>query len=1067
MGAWLARWLDLPEGRGPRAARMLALVFLLSAGLSLIKSAQSGIFLSVYPRTTIPWAFAASSVTLAAVSSLLVRAGAVRGVAWLGGASLAISALAMVLLRVLLEVHEGVVPFAAYVVIEACSGVLIIQVWAVASAATDARTARRLLPVAGIGGSLAWTIAGFATSSLVHAIGAANLLAVGAALFGAACGVVLAVARFDLRAHDRHGAGRREASVLRTLRFVGRVPLLRMMAVLSVLALVTEEVMDYHLMSVARAELGGPGGAEAISAFFARYYAVTSLLGMVLLAGPAARLLGALGAVGSLASTPVVTAAFALYASFVPGLLPAVLLRGAGRVLKQTLWSNAQEQMTTPVSHARRAQARAATRGVLAPGGYAIAAILLVLVPGHVDERWLAAIALVLSLAMTLVIVTRARRHYFAALTRAVDARRLFLGVGARGAVVEASDAEFAELARAVARGDADAAPFVEVLGHAPLAVAEPALRAVLAHPSPEVRLAAARAVGRLDLGAGRPSSPPGDGAAPLVEPLAARLCDEADEAVAEALGVALRRALDRAPASESASLARLLAPDAVVPAGAAASLRVIGIVRAHRASGAPGVELGSALLPLLSAGSMPERRAALEALTVEASQASGLAAVLRHLLSSAPTSERLEVAETIVALGLLPLLPDVVLLLRDARIGADVARLLVEVGGDAFEGERPSGATAVTSLTALTSLTAVARRAGTAGAGEGLVMRLLVHRDRAIRTRALAAMADAVHKERRAPLPEARIRELLETELRHAYRWISILAGLAQDDGVPDFELEPQFVFLGAEIELRLEQTRRSTLDVLLLSGAHDRVLSAVEAARRAPSAERDAYVAELLELTLPASQARGVVPLFERLSLRERVQAGKRAGLFDENAMAHPLDAIVGVNDALLRKVAALTYGERHAKRFPDLAAEDAPDMPRIERMRFLRSAPLFRAVPSEALFSVAGVTDELALSEGEHVFHEGDPGEDLFLVMDGEVSIERGGKVLRVMRPGEPFGDLAVLDHQPRSADAVCRKAAKVLRLRGADLRELMAARPEITERILEVVVARLRETTKKVG
>lgn len=1052
MGERLARLLDLPEGRGPRAARMLALVFLLSAGLSLMKSAQSGIFLSVYPRTVIPWAFAASSVALAAASSVLVRASGTRGVAWLGGAALVISSVSLLALRALLEVHEGIVPFVAYVVIEASSGVLIIQVWAVASAATDARTARRLLPVAGIGGSLAWTLAGFVTGHLVHAIGAPNLLIVGAALLGAAWAVTLAMARFDLRAHDRAGAGRREGSVLRALSFVNRVPLLRMMAVLSVLALIAEEVMDYHLMSVARAELGGgEGGAEAISAFFARYYAVTSLLGVILLAGPAARALGLMGAVGSLAATPAVTAAAAIYAAIVPGLGPAVLLRGAGRVLKQTLWSNAQEQMTSPVSHARRAQARAATRGVLAPGGYAVAAVLLSLVPGGGSERWLALIVLAISVAMVAVIVTRARRHYFAALTRAVDARRLFLGFGARGATVEASEGEYRELGHAVEASAGDAEDAAEVLGHAPPEIATPSLTRGLTSSTASVRLASARALGRVA------SSEP----VTLARILSEQLMAETDPDVAEALATSLRRVLDRHPEA-----LRSPAIDAVVSAPlhprAAAAAKVIAICR-----DTTGVERGSALLPLLSAGTPSERSAALEALTGEAAQASGMAAVLRQRLERGEARERLEVAEAIVALGLLPLLPDVVMLLRDPRIGRDVARLLVEVGGDAFGGTATPSGTVSTQLTALTSLTAVARRAGTSGTDDGLVLRLLVHRDRTIRVRALAAMADAVHKERRAPLPEARVAELLETELKHAYRWVSILAGIAQDDGVPDFEIEPAFQFLAAELEQRIEDARRATLDVLLASGAHDRVLRAVEAARRAPSAERDAYVAELLELTLPARRARGVVPLFERLSLRERLTAGRRAALVDENAMAHPLDAIVGMNDPLLRKVAALTYGERHAKRFPDLAREDAPDMPRIERMRFLRSAPLFRTVPSEALFSVAGVTDELSFAPSEHVFHEGDPGEDLFLVMEGAVSIERGGKVLRVMKPGDPFGDLAVLDHQPRSADAVCREAAKVLRLRGADLRELMSARPEITEQILQVVVGRLRETTKKIG
>lgn len=1083
MGAFFTRWLDLPEGRGGRALRMLVLVFLLSVGLSLIKSAQSGIFLSAYPRTAIPWAFAASSVALAGASSLLVRASGVRGVAWLGSAALLASSTALLVCRALLEVHEASLPFITYVVVEAASGVLIIQVWSVASAATDARTARKLLPVAGIGGGLAWTVTGLSTSALVHAVGAANLLVLGAGVLLSAWLLVSAIARLDLRAHEKSGAGRREGSVLRALSFVNRVPLLRMMAVLSVLALITEEVMDYHLMSVARAELGD---AASISVFFGRYYAITSLLGVLLLAGPASRLLGSMGAVGSLVATPLVTAGVAIFACFVPGLLPAVLLRGAGRVLKQTLWSNAQEQMTTPVAHARRAQARAATRGVLAPGGYAVAAVLLAILPGHVDERWLAAIVLVLSAGMVVFILTRASRHYRGALERAVDARRLFLGAGRTGTQVSAEDADWEQLQRALASDEVPlAAAAAEVLARAPLASAEPALIAALDHAAPAVRIAAARALGALSAGsssvaASLPASAslsantleglrtsgemeaepptPERPAARIARALGHRLSGEREDAVAGALADALRRALEHAPEVRGAPFVATVTGGAVLHPSAGASLRVIELTARLE-----GRELGSALLPCITSSDRALQRAALEALTVEAAQASGLATVLRNQLETGSPDRKLEVAEIVVGLGLLPLLPDVVLLLRDPRIGGDVARLLIELGSDAFgDEERPKG------LTALTSLTALARRVGTQpGSSDALLRRLLVHRDRTIAVRAITALADAVHKGRRPPLPDALVRELLERELGQAYRWVSILAGLAQDDGVPDFQFEPAFRFLASEVELRLEESRRVATSVLLLSGEHERVLSAVEAARRAPSPERDAYVAELLELTLPSRIAPSVVPLFERLSLRERVDAARRAQLLDENAMAHPLDAIVGMGDVFLRRVAALTYGDRHASRFPEFAEEDRPHMARIERMRFLRSVSLFSTVPSEALYSVASVTDELSFQAGEAIFHEEDPGEDLFLVMTGKVQVERKKQPLSVMGPGEPFGDLAVLDHHPRSADAVCLEPTTVLRLRGADLRELMAVRPEITERILGVVVARLRETTKRMS
>ena len=59
--ARVARLVGLAEGEGGRATRLLGLVFAMSSALVLLKAAQSGIFLSAYPRKMIPWAFAASA----------------------------------------------------------------------------------------------------------------------------------------------------------------------------------------------------------------------------------------------------------------------------------------------------------------------------------------------------------------------------------------------------------------------------------------------------------------------------------------------------------------------------------------------------------------------------------------------------------------------------------------------------------------------------------------------------------------------------------------------------------------------------------------------------------------------------------------------------------------------------------------------------------------------------------------------------------------------------------------------------------------------------------------------
>lgn len=1058
----IARWLDLPEGQGARALRMLSLVLFLSAALAMMKSAQSGIFLAACERSAIPWAFAVSSISLALLSAGFVSLARRFSTPRLAELALGVTTLALLGLRVLVEVPTVPRAFASYVVIEALSGVLVIQVWAVVTAATDARSARRLLPIAGIGSGVAWALAGFFVAPISAAFGAPALL-LAAPLALALAGVcVRLVSTRDLHARDHapvRGAAARGGSLPRTLRFVARVPLLRIMTALSLLALVVEEVMDFHVMAVAREEMVD---AAAIATFFGRYYAITSLVGIVLLAGPAARILGGLGATRSLAVTPLATLLAAMVASVVPGLGPAVALRGTARVLKQTLWSNSQEQMQSPIAHARRAETRAAIRGVLAPLGYAVAAVLLALVPPHVDGRWLAALTALLSLLMLVLVVSSARAAYVGALQRAVDERRLVLGTGRlrRAPVVDAEAARV--LGAEITSVEPERAELAaEVLGAAPAEVACAPLVAGLAHTSAEVRRASAESLGRVP----SPSS-----IAPLVAALARETVADNRVVVARAL----REVLDaHVTGFAAAAVGPLLdgASDESDP-----RVRATLLALAAR-RGRAGKELGEALLPLLRSERTDERRAALGELTGEALLARGVIDAVRASLERGGADERVDAAETAIALGVVALLPDVVALLRDPTVSTRVARLLVALGDDAFGdgSQTPSGHSTVASLTLM------ARRIASRGArGDALVKRLLSHRDRTIRRAAVHALAEAVRAADREPLSDTVTSPLIATELEHAYGLVAIDALLMEDGSGRE-----AIAALRREVALRLEASRSDLLVLLSLSQRTDAkaprgeargtVIEAIEASRRASSAERDAQVAELLENAIGPTHRAAVVGLFERGTSEERLAIGRAEGLAkagvgeDRDALAR----IVETHDVYLRRMAAVAFGgppgseSEYARRYPSLHAEDLPMIPRFERIRFLRRVPLFQSLPGEDLVSVASVLEELELEDGEIVFRRGDRGEDLFVVVLGTVEIGDAEHVLARLGETEFFGDLAVLDHEGRSADATARGATKLLRLRGADLRELMATRPEITQGVVRVLVARLRDASGKLS
>jgi hypothetical protein len=488
--------LGIPEGSGARALRMLTLIFSMSGALVMMKAAQSGLFLSAYPRSAIPWAFAASAITLASASSLAVVMAPRLGTVRLARATVSGCAAALVGLYFLIKLDVAAMRFVLYVIIEAASGVLVIQVWSVASAATDARSARKLMPIAGIGAGLAWTVFGLLVRPLSRWLGAEALLLIAPLLLGLCLFLIRAMWRNDLQeAQPRPRSTSLIEGFRDGFRFVGTQPLMRLLAALALLSLVTEQFMDFHLMSMARVAYGD---ADGISSFFGTYYAATSFISLFLLAGPSGRLLSSLGATRSLLLFPSLIVGLATVAILLPGLTTAVLLRGCARVLKQSIWSSSTEQLQTPLSGVRRGQARSAIRGVLAPGGYAVTALLLAALPESADARIAATLAGLSALTMALVIARYARKTYTRALHQAVDERRWEIG-SPRTRVPAGIDADTYNAFREELEGDdaERAALAAEILAGAEGRQSAAILSVGLRHSSPDVRLAVAKGLER------------------------------------------------------------------------------------------------------------------------------------------------------------------------------------------------------------------------------------------------------------------------------------------------------------------------------------------------------------------------------------------------------------------------------------------------------------------------------------------------------------------------------------------------------------------------------------------
>ena len=130
------------------------------------------------------------------------------------------------------------------------------------------------------------------------------------------------------------------------------------------------------------------------------------------------------------------------------------------------------------------------------------------------------------------------------------------------------------------------------------------------------------------------------------------------------------------------------------------------------------------------------------------------------------------------------------------------------------------------------------------------------------------------------------------------------------------------------------------------------------------------------------------------------------------------------------------------------------------------------LFGGMGQESLHTIARNLRARRFRRGEVLFHEGDPGDALFIVASGAVKVvvpsEDGEEaILATLGRGDFLGELALLDGAPRSASAIALEATETLALPREQLRALIATEPIIRDALLASLAAELRRLTAHVG
>lgn len=121
-------------------------------------------------------------------------------------------------------------------------------------------------------------------------------------------------------------------------------------------------------------------------------------------------------------------------------------------------------------------------------------------------------------------------------------------------------------------------------------------------------------------------------------------------------------------------------------------------------------------------------------------------------------------------------------------------------------------------------------------------------------------------------------------------------------------------------------------------------------------------------------------------------------------------------------------------------------------LDKAQLLRSVPLLSDISDEYLRALARHGRDLRLNSGDVLVRQGDAGSELLLLLEGTANVERQGKVLNSLKAGDHFGELSVLDGQPRSADVVAAAPVRVLTIDHAAFSQVMASEPSLAPKII---------------
>lgn len=132
---------------------------------------------------------------------------------------------------------------------------------------------------------------------------------------------------------------------------------------------------------------------------------------------------------------------------------------------------------------------------------------------------------------------------------------------------------------------------------------------------------------------------------------------------------------------------------------------------------------------------------------------------------------------------------------------------------------------------------------------------------------------------------------------------------------------------------------------------------------------------------------------------------------------------------------------------------------------QLEHLRQVPLFEGCSKRELQAIAKAGDEIVMTEGTILVEQGQLGREAFIVLEGRVSVRRSNRKIATMQPGSVVGELALLDHGPRTATVVCETDCVLFVIDQRHFRGVLEGMPAIAMKLLGTLASQIRDLDRR--